>query len=405
MLRSEVVEVGSSPPPESPHVHVSMRTNALHESSPTLAARATRRSAPRSSPLFLQDSDDSSFDPHVYLPVTERVGAPREMAPPSSVSRETVPQTQNPQGQGRPRARARETAEQRAAKKAARLEELARKQSWREANRVRHRKSDTMQDIIVHMDAQLVERGGALHSIAEALRAKLEDGSARIEMHSRPLSVLLASDDTLGSMSFERKVRARYDPVQKLWEPLSEERTVKEPVVVMVITPEQLIQTISDQSLYTRIQNTCRPVATGMEGTEPLRPLLVVIGLDAFFYKQRISQNRAYAQAIRQRMQQSEQGGPPASQTPLAFSQKEDRRLQDDVNRALLDLQLRHRCHIIRIPVPNDAVDGLFSIVCDVSIRPYRALQNENASSAPNRSRATGKSANTMYELMLEQIV
>ena len=50
-----------------------------------------------------------------------------------------------------------------------------------------------MQDIIVHMDAQLVERDGALHAIAEALKAKLEEGSARIEMHSRPLSVLLLS--------------------------------------------------------------------------------------------------------------------------------------------------------------------------------------------------------------------
>ena len=285
------------------------------------------------------------------------------------------------------------------------MEELARKQRWRDANRVRHRKSDTMQDIIVHMDAQLVERDGALHAIAEALKAKLEEGSARIEMHSRPLSVLLSSDDALGSISFERKVRARYDPVQKLWEPLPEERTVKEPVAVMVVTPEQLVQSISDQSLYPRIQNTCRRVATGMEGTEPLRPLLVVIGLDAFFHKQRISQNRAYAQAIRQRMQQSEQRGPPSSQTSLAFSQNEDRRLQDEVNRALLNLQLKHRCHIIRIPVSNDAVDWLFSIVCDVSIRPYRVLQHDDAGSAPNRSRATGKSANAMYELMLEQIV
>ena len=52
MLQSDVVEVGSSPPLASPHIHAGMRRVRPHESSPTLTARATRRSVQRSSHCF-----------------------------------------------------------------------------------------------------------------------------------------------------------------------------------------------------------------------------------------------------------------------------------------------------------------------------------------------------------------
>ena len=74
-------------------------------------------------------------------------------------------------------------------------------QRWREANRVRRRRADTMRDLIVHMDTGLAEE--LWSDIYVQIRARLQDDEATLRLVPRTAP--------MGRLVFERKVRSTYD--------------------------------------------------------------------------------------------------------------------------------------------------------------------------------------------------
>lgn len=286
--------------------------------------------------------------------------------------------------------RPRLTAQERAEKQAERVRALAERQRWRDANRIRQRRADTMQDLHLRIDASLVH--GALAPVMSELREKIEADGA--QLHTIAASLTAQTSPAFGRVAFERKVRSEYDAIQKLWAPLDEEHTLRESTLLHICTAAEFLAAMEDQSLVSRIQAPLPTVGADVLQDGPPRHVLVLLGLDTHLKQRRTAQNRAYTESIRQRMQS---GG-----APLRLPSEES--VRAEIDRVLLQLQMLHACHVVRIPALSDAVDWLHSIACDVSIRPYKLL--ERASTAPIRASRTitGTSNLATFQGMLEQI-
>ncbi|WFD00907.1 hypothetical protein MYAM1_003663 [Malassezia yamatoensis] len=289
----------------------------------------------------------------------------------------------------RPR-RTKLTAEERAKKQEQRLRELTERQRWRDANRVRQRRSDTMRDLIVHLDGGFNHDG--LDSLIQPLREKLLGDEASVQF-----SPFSQSTKKFGMIVFERRVRSKYDPIQKLWEPLDEEQVQREATCVHVTMPEQLLESIHTNSLVNQIAEAIPPeIQAATHVQKPTRHTLVIIGLDAYLRQQRSAKNRDYIESVRQRMQHA-----GAESRPLKLPDKEDVRCK--VDHAILQLQMLHGCHVVQVPELDDAILWLHSIACDVSVRPYKLLEVRRK--APMRSGSiTGRTELSTYQAMLEQI-
>lgn len=329
--------------------------------SPTLLVRSQRQQVDLecSSPLFLGDRTSPSPAPTPARPRSRRV---------------------------------RLTAEERARKHAERVKELADRQRWREANRIRQRRSDTMQDLIIRFDAELAQ--DALASVMTPLREKLESDGATIQIE--PPS-LVRSAKRFGMIVFERRVRSEYDPIQKLWAPLDEEQILRESTCLHIATSTALLQSINENKLADHIMNATPPaLGTDVQVDEPARHVLVILGLDTHLQQQRNAKNRAYAEGVRHRMQ-SGQGA-----VTLRLPNEED--LRPKIEHALLQLQMLNNCHVVRVPQLNDAVNWLYSIACDVSIRPYKVLETARHFPVRASRTITGHTDLATFQGMLEQI-
>ena len=128
------------------------------------------------------------------------------------------------------------------------------RQRWREANRKRRSRSDTMRDLIVYLDPTPVDpQTGVLGRFYQQLKTRiLGDGACCLTCTASPLDHI--GDKIIGRVMFERKARSKYDPVLQHWEPLEEEQVVQEPTVVFVMTAEQVWDSMTNESLMTSLK-------------------------------------------------------------------------------------------------------------------------------------------------------
>lgn len=355
-----------------------------HHSDTSLSLPSPRRLAGlESSPLPV------SVSPTLYVTSRRERGARVECNEPLFLGDRSSPSPVRPPA--RPR-RPRLTAEERAAKREERLNVLLERQRWREANRVRQRREDTMQDIIVRVDADLGR--DTLASVMPTLREKLEKDGASVQMVAPSLA---QSPNKFGMIVFERRVRSEYDAIQKLWAPLDEEHIVRESTHLHIASATSLLESIHDDTLVQCIFQAVPPaLGSNVSVDGPPRHILVVLGLESFLRQHRTVQNRAYTESVRQRVQTGQSAG------SIRLPTQEDPRAE--IDRTLLRLQMLHACHVVCIPQPSDAVEWLHSIACDVSIRPYKLL--ETARNVPSRASRTitGKTNMATYQAMLQQI-
>lgn len=291
----------------------------------------------------------------------------------------------------RPR-RARLTAEEREQRQAERVRELAERQRWREANRIRQRRSDTMRDLIIRLDAEAAQ--GPLAPVLPQLREKWESDGATV--HISTPSLVQAPNKT-GVVVFERRVRSEYDPVQKLWTPLDEEQVLREATRLHIAAPEALQDLVRRGCLADELVHAVPPaLGPNVHVETPVRHVLVVLGLDAYLKQLRTAQHRAYTEHVRQRVQHGQ------SSTRLQLPSEDDARAE--IDQALLRLQMLHACYVVQIPQVHDAVDYLYSIACDVSIRPYKLLEARRDAPVRASRTITGQSNLATFQAMLEQI-
>ena len=261
------------------------------------------------------------------------------------------------------------------------------RQRWREANRKRRSRSDTMRDLIVYMDPTPVDpQTGVLGRFYQQLKTRiLGDGACCLTCTASPLEHI--GDKIIGRVMFERKARSKYDPVLQHWEPLEEEQVVQEPTVVFVMTAEQVWDSMTNESLMTSLKAN-EPRST----LGPLQRFVLVIGLDALFRRVRAKKNRTYAEMIRQRIEGN----------MTAQVQMPDDQTREHMEQRLLQLQLRHQCHVVRVTQAEEAVEWVYSIACDISIRPYKQLESESVYHKVNK--AASSDGFSAYRAMLEEI-
>ncbi|WFD32197.1 hypothetical protein MSPP1_003240 [Malassezia sp. CBS 17886] len=273
------------------------------------------------------------------------------------------------------------------------------KQRWREANRVRLRKSDTMRDLVIRVDAGLVTgESSALGCVFSELRTRWEADGASVHVAATRLAQQLDRDACCGTICFERRVRSRYDPVQKHWEPLDDERLLREAVLLVVLTAEQLVAALADGSLRTQIASaTAAAPATGVErADETERRFVFVTGVDAHLHRLRTQRNRDYARDIRMRMEQGLNS--QAVRVPTG------NQLAGDIEDALMGLQLVERYYVVRPADAAEVIECLYAIACDVSIRPYKLLQRDSMLTYQVARTRRGASDSDTFQMMLEQI-
>ena len=152
--------------------------------------------------------------------------------------------------------------------------------------------------------------------------------------------------------------------MQKWWEPLAEEICISEPTLVMVAGGEQVLRAVEDGSLADRI-------STNVPDHPQTQRLLLIIGLDTHLRHLRNQANRAFAAGVRQQIQG--QG--------MATVIKHHEQAGEKVERALLQLQLQHRCHVVRAVTVDEAAEWLYAIASDVSFRPYKCVVPTNPGS------------------------
>lgn len=256
--------------------------------------------------------------------------------------------------------------QKRTQKQTERLADLAKKQSVREANKIRHSKTDAMHDIIIHVDGNLVTSNGVLSSSFEQLRTRLEEHG---------VGITVRTESKNGCIFFERRVRAKYNPEEQLWEPLGSEYIMREPTVVVLVSGEHVVDAIERGSLKEVVRDACGHFTNDKEihGEQP-QVLLLVVGLETYFRKRRANRNRDYTQAVRRRLQ----GEGPVTQN---MSLNDDEQ-HAKVNSGLLGMQMLHRCHVVRLNTVAELVDCLHSITGDVAVRPYRHVSADKASAA-----------------------
>lgn len=223
-----------------------------------------------------------------------------------------------------------------------------------------------MRDLIVRMDTGLAE--GLWSDVYVQIRARLQDDEATWRLVPRTAP--------MGRLVFERKVRSTYDPIQQLWEPLADEQIVREPTLVYVAAAQHIFDTTNDELL------------AQMDECE--QRIILIMGLEILLRQVRTRQNRDYAHSIRQRMQ----GHASDVQMPT-----EDTR--ERIEQRLLQLQLVHQCHIVRLERQEEVVEWVHALACDISIRPYKRLQSE---APPRRVARAADDGLPAYRAMLEEI-
>jgi len=242
------------------------------------------------------------------------------------------------------------------------------RERWRAANRLRHRRADTMQDITVRIDAAALAEGGVLDGMYDAVRVRMAEDGAAVHVDDASLAHSLAGTQRLVTASFVRRVTAEYDAARKLFEPLAAPRQVAESTLLLLLRADELLAALEDGSLHARIAAATLPDAAPLcaePPREPVRRFLLVLGLDALLRQRRNAANRAYTQRVRERVQ----GGAPSGALQLPSADAHDM-----VEAALVDLQMRHRHHVVRVANQGDLVEWLHALTCDVSMRPYRCV-------------------------------
>lgn len=307
--------------PASPSLHArAYRTRQTAATVTTPGGQSkTSRNFQGNEPLFLMSSSpaNSSF----------------RLQPPTALARSVLDTSQTPAGNN-------------SARRAAQAAAVHERRRWREANRLRHRQADTLQELIMFTDPAILHESGELKSVAPELRARLETAGVTVLATDE-------SEEAFPSIRFQRRVQANYNPLKRLWEPLAVERIETEHTRLFLASSADLVAAVEDGSLSSRLK---------ISGLSEDRPVLLVLGMDTWLKQQRARDNRAFAAGVRQRM---EGRAEVTVQLPSVD-------LRDQLDSALLRLQLLDKCHVIHAANAEEAAEWVYAVACDVSFRPYK---------------------------------
>lgn len=235
---------------------------------------------------------------------------------------------------------------------------------------------------MIEMDAGLFENDGPLTSIKTELINSLEADGAAIKI--KPLAyesiaaALRAQEqgalEDIHAIRIKRRKRARLDPVRRSFVPLPKGQEVieDEQTVIICVSCEKLLALVEEKELL-------KTLRAYRENANLLfhQIVLCVQGVDAHFRKLRNRNNREYAQAVRQQLQEATAG---ASGEVNTGSKRKGKRktteestvTKEQFDRELMRLKVAERCFIVQVEKAPELVQWIVSMIQDVGIRPYK---------------------------------
>lgn len=405
--RSSPIPIHDSPTRKSPRLasrfgagKTAQRTRSLLDALDELHV-PNGRSAGRSispEPLFFasQSTDGGgASQPNSTKSAGAAKSAKRAVSPPRpKAAKETAKEAREA------KARKRELAKQ------AKLDHAEERKRWKEANRLRSSKTETMKEMFVDMDSGLFAPGQPLATCKNSIKARLEEeGAAQVCFKDTIISPPL--------IRFRRKVKAVWNTDRRHWMPLDREEIVDESTTIVYVDAKEIVDLVASKGLVVWYDDLRKRLLRSVppSAEKDFQIFLVVQGLIKYYAKIKANENRVYAARIRNQLAQEAGGAavePVEAESSRAVSKSKAPAAaaapQDEVERALLQLKFLHRCYVIHVGALIDGVEWIHQLTSDISIRPYKALRDSHLTFSVDSRNTTANDNSEIWSMMLQQI-
>lgn len=186
-------------------------------------------------------------------------------------------------------------------------------------------------------------------------------------------------------VKWRRKVVARFNETAGYWEPCPHYISEEEHVLCLLTAQEFVDMVISSDSETETLEAHVTRIKTVYRNC---KPIYLIEGLTAWMRKNKNSRNRAFQAEVLRQMEpeSSSTTNPPA---PARQSRKKQNKPEntppvddDEIEDALLNLQVTHSCLIHHTNAPAESADWIKNFTEHVSTIPYRRERMEGNDSA-----------------------
>jgi len=249
--------------------------------------------------------------------------------------------------------------------KEAKDQEKKREQDLLSANKLRSSKKDSIPEIIVDISMSLADT-----SVGEQLQRFLLELGCRVNPTWAP-----PVSGNLKLVKWRRRVKADFDEDLGLFVPLENEQIRDENHILIYLTAEEFTNIalpVTADRLPAHVQRVKSAFPTPAMAKKPTRLIYLIEGLQALVRKHKNLQNRAYQNRVLSHL-------PSAPNTPGAPSTLniDDGTSinENDVEDALLDLQITHNCLIHHTSSSVETAEWVTIFTGDISTIPYKYPQ------------------------------
>lgn len=256
--------------------------------------------------------------------------------------------------------------------KAAKEAERSYAKVFKEANRLRTSKTDTVREIRARISPDLEIGGSPLFAALTALREKFDENGSSIES-----SASASAGTTPGLITFERNTISAYDPLKKSFIPLppSQQGWKTESAALIIVkaaiiadqimsSPHGQCDSLSDwySDLKARIS---------ISHPEVNQIFLIISDLKGYYSKQTRQTNKEFTARARAAMEGKEVPVDALPENPkIARGVANPER--EEIERQLLRLQMKEKCFLVQVNTKSEMEDWIWNLAADLAIRPYK---------------------------------
>ncbi|WVR03545.1 hypothetical protein IAU60_000537 [Kwoniella sp. DSM 27419] len=300
--------------------------------------------------------------------------------------------------------KAREKAEKQLAKQTAKAAKEAEKSYQRklaEVNRLRTSKNEAVREIHLYLSADLALPAAPIAPALPEIRTRITDNHS--EVHVLPE----ADSPVPGVIRFKRHIKARWDTTAKQFIPLEESHWAWEGTILIVVHAEQVVDLIAagGDDLSTWAGDV--RLTLGMGQTDQM--IVMIKGLQKYYSKIKNQKNKEHTAAVRAGLDgrvagPRARGGANAASSAGATSGL-TKPEKDQVEMALVELQVKQRCFLIQVEKTEDIEDWVYNISADVALRPYKLISKSHLNFCPTDNvKRKSTDPTEAFELMLQEV-
>ncbi|CAZ85826.1 unnamed protein product [Tuber melanosporum] len=173
-------------------------------------------------------------------------------------------------------------------------------------------------------------------------------------------------------VKWRRRVKADFNEDLGMFVPLENEQIRDENHILICLTAKEFTDTalpVTASGLSSHAQRIKSAFPTPPMAKKPTRLIYLIEGLQTLIRKHRNLQNRAYQNRVLSHLPSA----PNAPSASIALSTDDDASInEDNVEDALLDLQITHNCLIHHTSSPVETAEWITIFTGDISTIPYR---------------------------------